>query len=258
MGNSMKKSSKTIKNISNVSHPPYTDDITTKCMPSIFSFNRKKKDSVKQHIQDITSAFTSDISSLDTKFDIEPVLIIPNPTTYIKPEPIISEHISDIKEPEPIIPDHISDIKEPEPIIPKHISDTLVVGKLSPIIESKEETKNTNYIIKEKHRQLVDNIRVIQTIKVGDKLCITYGGDLSIDVSYVPFITRTLYGNNKNVTIDAVSEIILKGNKIRQRYIYINNLYNDKLIMGLTNLATTYKDKHDIHAKINVLIKTIN
>ena len=85
MGNSIKKTSNTIKNISNVHNAPQTDDITVRCMPNIFTFTRKKSDKKHQHLCEITDVFKTEIASIDTKYNIEPEQIMDNTLPIIKP-----------------------------------------------------------------------------------------------------------------------------------------------------------------------------
>lgn len=111
--------------------------------------------------------------------------------------------------------------------------------------------------IKEKdeyYKELYDNLHVISLIKPGDKILI-YNNKLIIDLSYVPSLSRWIYGHTGISSIDFIeTQIIDALNLLHNKQIY------DKIpevITGLNNLKITYKTRTDIIDKINCIILRI-
>jgi hypothetical protein len=89
------------------------------------------------------------------------------------------------------------------------------------------------------HRLICENLEVIRSIKPYNKLRVSSAGELSIDQSYVPSVTRKLTGNNKMVTIAQITETI----RLAKQYQIIpqsKQSETDPLEIGLCNLAITY------------------
>ena len=186
---------------------------------NIFNHCTRKTDNINHPLNDHTSNISSDIKEGDHNFGIIPETI-----------PVINTQPLEILD---------NDFRN------KNISDEIK------IIENAITSDEIKII--ENLDLLVNNLKIIQNIKIGDKLCVTNGGELSIDNSNIPFITRTLYGNNRHITIDAVINTISKGNMIKHKYSSINLMYNSNLIRGINNLAITYQDNIDIYNKIDKL-----
>lgn len=220
----------------------------TMCSTDIFKLKYKKEAKKKQDIENITKIITADIYPADMPYNSEHIY---PPDTYTMTDTINDK--TDIK--------ILNNIKEPITFEIKNVNEDVMDKK--DILQNKDtitlkefDINDHKPNIKEKHKKLIDNLIVIQNIKVGDKLCVTYDGILSIDNSYIPFITRTLYGNNKNVTIDAITQVIEKGKRYRKKYKYIDELFNSQLILGLVNLSNTYISC-PVHKNILLLAESI-
>jgi hypothetical protein len=116
---------------------------------------------------------------------------------------------------------------------------------------------NNSTIIEEKYKKLVSNLNTIRNIEPNNKLCVTIGGKLSIDNSYVKSITRFLYGNNRAITLDHVISTVNMALILRNELHWLRNFTDDKLVFGLNNLAETYSDSDDVKAKIHKLVASI-
>lgn len=111
------------------------------------------------------------------------------------------------------------------------------------------------------------NLKVIREINVNDKLCVDNNGELSVDISYLPSLTRKITGNNRNVTMDRVHETINIARELLNKYANderytneyseLNNLFDHKLVAGLKNLSETYASYEDVKNKIDLIIQTI-
>jgi hypothetical protein len=112
--------------------------------------------------------------------------------------------------------------------------------------------------VNEVSKRIFENLKVIRKIKVGDKLCVTVNGVLSIDQSYIPSVSRTLTGNNKNNTIEQVIETISLAKDYKLKVKEIKKLMDNKLKNGLTNLASTYYNNEELNQKIKILINLLD
>jgi hypothetical protein len=102
---------------------------------------------------------------------------------------------------------------------------------------------------------IVCNLEIIRSIKQGDKLCVSYNGELSIDTSYVPFLTRALYGNNRHVTIDVVINTVIRGKRLFEYYPNLEQYYDNMLKTGINNLIATYHGADSIQQQLRELIQ---
>lgn len=113
------------------------------------------------------------------------------------------------------------------------------------------------------------NLTLLSKIEVGDKL-IKNGKNINIDTSIIQFITRWIYGHNRNDILQFISEILNKAFSINDELINetINNnnetqqllrLTNDlkNSINGLGNLKQTYHYDKLAQAEIDVMIENI-
>ena len=111
------------------------------------------------------------------------------------------------------------------------------------------------------------NLRLISKIEIGDKL---YPTDkyINIDNSWMPSVTRWLYGVNRNKNLEFITSII------NRAFILNNSISNDKSpeapqmllrltsdlsnsIHGLLNLKQTYISDKLIQSELDVMIENI-
>ncbi|VBB18806.1 hypothetical protein YASMINEVIRUS_1338 [Yasminevirus sp. GU-2018] len=111
--------------------------------------------------------------------------------------------------------------------------------------------------VDEKYKIVYDNLRVIRDIKVNDKLCVGAKGELSIDTSYIPSVTRTLTGNNKVVTIDRIDETIKIAKQLKRRVKPIREVMDSFLVTGIRNLAETYSGTEEFKKKLESIADSI-
>lgn len=291
MGNTFKiNNSNEILDYNTPNSEKSNNSIINICIPS---FDKTlKKDTKQQKIKNV-NAITEIITdqsdkkiappkTLEMKVNIKPVfpsvkLIIPNNLDVVSPRKSIN--ILETFSPPPS-PNNLTIIPSPKPTIstmkislPNTLNDTIEsdnISLMSPpptpvnldIISPKPQLqtikKPLSVILEENGIQnintIICNLKTIRGIKQGDKLCVSYSGELSIDTSYMPFLTRTLYGNNRNVTIDEVVKTINNGKKLFCYYPYLTNLYDTMLNKGINNLILTYKDNETIQQQLNGLI----
>ena len=108
--------------------------------------------------------------------------------------------------------------------------------------------------------QLYVNLSLISKIEIGNKLLIC-DNFITVDKSYISFISRWLNNSSRDETIKYIS-FILKScfesleNNTCDRNRMLN--YLQLCLNGINNLKQTYSDDKLIQAKIDVLIEDIN
>lgn len=108
----------------------------------------------------------------------------------------------------------------------------------------------------EKYKLIYENLKVIRNIKPNDKLRVSSIGELSIEQSYIPSLTRTLTGNNKIVTIARIDETIKIAKQLR-KISQIKQLLDDQLASGLRNLGVTYANDDVFKDKLESIASAI-
>jgi hypothetical protein len=129
-------------------------------------------------------------------------------------------------------------------------------ARSSPIIGSTESSHDDN-TIDVAYRVIYENLKVLRKIKVNDKLCVSAKGELSIDTSYIPSLTRTLTGNNKMKTLERIDETIKMAKLIRRKVKPIRDLMDKPLAIGIRNLAETYAGSDKIRSTLEVIAGNI-
>lgn len=106
------------------------------------------------------------------------------------------------------------------------------------------------------------NLALLSKIEVGNKLKL-HNSHITIDTSYLNFITRWFTNSNRDETLKYITQIINKSFEYLQSPDIIDS---DKLrilnyltisINGLNNMKQTYMNDKLIQAKIDVIIENI-
>lgn len=112
------------------------------------------------------------------------------------------------------------------------------------------------YVTDDKYKVIYGNLLVLRDVKIHDKLRVSSKGELSIDSSYIPSITRAITGNNKVVTVEQVEETVKTARKLKYMQT-IRDCINDKLIQGIRNLAQTYENT-EFKTKLESMAEDLN
>lgn len=96
--------------------------------------------------------------------------------------------------------------------------------------------------------EILTIIEILSNLKPYDKLFIN-DGMLTVDSSYIPYISRWWYNQSAMKTILYIENFVAENLK------YISNKHN--FIQGLINLKKTYIDRKDICDKLEEIIKNI-
>lgn len=128
-------------------------------------------------------------------------------------------------------------------------------ARLSTSVESPSSplsTASSNGELDDKYKLIFENLKIIRSIKPNDKLRVSSTGELSIEQSYLPSVTRTLTGNNKIVTVTRIDDTIKVAKQLR-KIPQIKQLLDDQLATGLRNLAITYTNDDVFKEKLESL-----
>lgn len=119
------------------------------------------------------------------------------------------------------------------------------------------QTPDEKYCVTDdKYKVIYGNLLVLRDVKIHDKLRVSSKGELSIDSSYIPSITRAITGNNKVVTVEQVEETVKTAKKLKYMQT-IRDCINDKLIQGIRNLAQTYENT-EFKTKLEAMAEDLN
>lgn len=131
------------------------------------------------------------------------------------------------------------------------------------IKKSRLESKDTKEPIEESddlsgiYKILYDNIMVLRELKYGEKLCVNEKGEISVDNSYIPSLSRTLSGNGKRTTLERVEETIKTAILIRKKNRIIRKVLDDRLKHGIMNLSHTYEAYPEISRRLKDIANSI-
>lgn len=127
-------------------------------------------------------------------------------------------------------------------------------SKTDPIVF--ESTSPRSSDIDEKYKSVYENLRVIRSIKPNEKLRVSSTGELSIDQSYLPSVTRILTGNSKIITVQRIDETLKVARQLK-KIPPIKQMLDDQLAVGLRNLAITYASDEASRNKLESLASSV-
>lgn len=139
----------------------------------------------------------------------------------------------------------------------------------------KIDSNDTGLYSSEDDFLILSNLTLLSKIQKYEKLIILKNEDninakidfeIKIDNSYVPSVSRWIYGYGRNATIEFINKLIdiaiqqyleekKKNNKINMNK-YVSLLESSKL--GLSNLKFTYSDDQTITSNIDIIIDKID
>ena len=105
-------------------------------------------------------------------------------------------------------------------------------------------------IIINNYDTIYHNLNEIRNIQVGNKLHVSIDDKLSIDNAGLQALSRYIYGDTRQKTLECINRTIKKAIKID----CFELLMDDKFIFGLNNLSITYKNDENFSAQIQELI----
>lgn len=162
----------------------------------------------------------------------------PNPNPSPKPDIVI-----DIKQ-------DVSAINIFDDITQDIIKDTTIEYDYVSPFSHKTCVNSFDDIIINNYDTIYHNLNVIRNIQIGNKLHVSIDDRLSIDNAGLQALSRYIYGDTRQKTLECINRTIKKAIKID----CFELLIDDEFIFGLNNLSNTYKNDENFNVQIQELI----